>query len=290
MRCRGCGRPGPPQNRGHESKTLHPCRGHGPVARAADPRARAGHRNPPWPEALPAARRGTRSLVWPVAPPAGPGPAAGRADRHSLRCAASAGPQPQARPGAVFCRRAGAERDGTGRHRQPPAGALGQPARHRADRPARHRPERAAAVQGTAAERSDGRGHRPGTPDLASAGLPGRSAKAAPWRSAPLHHLGGDARRRRRAPGPGRSAGEPGRWLLRHACGAGLLAPVSAGRAAGGDRRRGATRHGAAGFLFHRQPGRAGRHAGGLRSRRHLPPTPPRAACRLASHAGQPTA
>jgi hypothetical protein len=52
---------------------------------------------------------------------------------------------------------------------------------------------------------------------------------------------------------------QPRRRQLRHARRAGVHAAVSAGRAPRGDRRRGAAGHGAAGLLFHRQPGRAGR-------------------------------
>ena len=156
-------------------------------------------------------------------------PPAGRADRRALRSAAGAGAQQAARPGVLLRRRTGPERDRDRAARWPHAGALFEPARHRADRPARHRPQRAVDVRRPTTRR------RP----LAELFDPQRQRERLARCLATLKKLPygdlrffttthRDAGRRRGARGARRRTDQPRRRLVRHARGARIPAPVSA--------------------------------------------------------------
>ena len=104
-----------------------------------------------------------------------------------------------------------------------------------------------------------GRAVRPAAAAGATRVVPRAPDALAAWRPAPLHHADRDGRCRCRAPCAGCADDQPGGCFVRHARGAGVHAPVPAHGASGGDRRRGAGRHGAAGIVLRRQPGGAGR-------------------------------
>ena len=97
---------------------------------------------------------------------------------------------------------------------------------------------------------------QPRAPARAACRLSGRVEGVALRRPALLHDHAGDAGCRGGARGPGRAAYQPRRWLVRHPRRARIPAPVPRPRAARRDRRRGPARHGAAGRVLDRQPGR----------------------------------
>ena len=105
--------------------------------------------------------------------------------------------------------------------------------------------------------------------------LPAHASVAAARRLASIHHHAGHGRPGRRAAGAGRRAHQPDRRVLRHACGAGIHAPVSALGAPRGAGRCGAGGHGVAAGVCHRRPGRLRRPAARLRERCPVPRAPP---------------
>ena len=107
--------------------------------------------------------------------------------------------------------------------------------------------------------------------------LPYITTGRATWASSPPRS---PCRTSTRCGGARRRARRPGRRLVRHAGGARVPAPVPVARAAQRARRRRAARHGAAGALLGRQPGRARRAPrrlrgrGGVRARPSRPARP----------------
>ena len=181
------------------------------------------------PVAVPAAGRRARGAVRPGAASARPADERGpRIDVHFAVLPALARNK---LPDPVFFLAGGPGQSAidTGRAAEPHAGALRQPARHRAGRPARHRPQRAAGLRRGRRPAAAARTGRPGSARCSARMRCLRKLQALPHGD--LRHYTtthGDGRPGRRAAGAGRRAHQPDRRVLRHARGAGVHAPVSA--------------------------------------------------------------
>ena len=219
---------------------------------------------------LPRRRHPQRRPLRHAAAPARPGASAGRQHPDPLRRRAGDGAAQVSRPGVPPRRRPGPERDRRRRVDDAAVQPAQQPARHRLRRPARHRRLGAAGVPGRRA-RVARRAVRSRSPVPPRRRVQGAAAEAAVHqereRPRPLHDLDRGAGPRRGAARARRRAHRPGRRLVRDAGRARVPAPVPEGGAAQRARRRRAARHGAAGELLARQPGR-------LRCPRS-PPAPP---------------